>query len=217
MSDLVRTLTVCGLLSGTQPITLMGLLLVLGGARPRANGFAFLGGAFIVQAGLLLGASALFGGSVSPDSEPGRVFVGVRVLVGLVLVGVGVLLRRPPGKPIPEIPHALERLREMGPRQSFVAGVVVADYQGPVLASFALASSSLAFGGRLVGLGVYALIATGLPLVLMVWTTASERARDRVTRTTTWIMRNRRVLASWFALAAGCLLVLDGIVTFATS
>ena len=32
MAELIRTLILCGFLSGTQPITLMGLLLVLGGA-----------------------------------------------------------------------------------------------------------------------------------------------------------------------------------------
>ena len=216
MSDLVHTLILCGLLSGTQPLTLMGLLLVLGGATPRANGLAFVGGAFLIQAGLLVGASALFGGTVAPGSDVGHSFVGVRIGIGVVLVVFGLLLRRPPGKPIPEIPHALERLRDMGPRQSFVAGIVVADYQGPVIASFALASSSLAFGGQLAGLGLYALVASGIPLGLMLWTTRSERARDRVTQATTWVMRNRRKLASWFAIIGGLLLVGDGILSLLT-
>ena len=211
MSDLVHTLVVCGLLSGTQPITLMGLLLVLGGATPRANGLSFLAGAFLIQAGLLIGASAVFGGSVSAGSDTGRSFVGIRIGIGLLLFVFGLLLRRPPGKPIPEIPHALERLRDMRPKQSFVAGIVVADYQGPVIASFALASSSVAFSGRLAGLGLYALVATGLPLGLMLWTTRSVRARDRVTKVTTWVMRNRRKLASWFTIVGGLFLVGDGI------
>ena len=145
MSDLTHTLVVCGLLSGTQPMTLMGLLLVLGGATPRSNGLSFLAGAFLVQAGLLIGASALFGGSVSSGSDTGRSFIGIRIGIGLLLFAFGLLLRRPPGKPIPEIPHALERLKGMGPKQSFVAGIVVADYQGPIIASFALTSSSVAF------------------------------------------------------------------------
>ena len=211
MSDLAHTLVLCGLLSGTQPITLMGLLLVLGGATPRANGLSFVAGAFLVQAGLLIGASALFGGSVSSGSDTGRSFIGIRIGIGLLLFVFGLLLRRPPGKPIPEIPHALERLQDMRPKQSFVAGIVVADYQGPILASFALASSSVTFGGRLAALGLYAIFASGLPLALMLWTTRSELARERVTRVTTWVMRNRRKLASWFTMVGGLFLVGDGI------
>jgi hypothetical protein len=216
MSDLIHTLVLCGLLSGTQPLTLMGLLLVLGGATPRANGLAFVAGAFLIQASLLVGASALVGGTVLPGSDTGHSLVGVRIGIGVALLVFGLLLRRPPGKPIPEIPHALERLQGMGPKQSFVAGIVVADYQGPVIASFALASSSLGFGGRLAGLGIYALVASGIPLGLMVWTTRSEKARDRITRATTWVMRNRRKLASWFAIVGGLLLVGDGILSLLT-
>ena len=50
----------------------------------------------------------------------------------------------------------------------------------------------------------------------MLVTTRSERARDRVTRTTTWVMRRRRFLASWFAIVAGAALVVDGIVSWLT-
>jgi Sap, sulfolipid-1-addressing protein len=217
MSDLVRTLLICGLLSGTQPITLMGLLLVMGGASPRANGWAFIGGAFMIQAGLLLAASALFGGTVSQRSTTGHSFIGLRLVIGIVLVVFGLLLRRPPGKPIPEIPNALQRLQGMGPKQSFVAGIVVADYQGPVIASLALAANDVTFAGRLVGLGCYALVATGVPLGLMLWSTRSARAHARLTQVTTWVMRNRRALASWAAILVGLLLVGDAALTLLTT
>jgi hypothetical protein len=210
MSDLAHTLILCGLLSGTQPITLMGLLLVLGGATPRANGVAFLSGAFLIQAGLLIGASALIGGTLAPSSDASHSLYGLRIGIGVVLLLFGLLLRRPPGKPIPEIPRALERLRDLRPKQSFVAGVVVADYQGPIIASFALASSSVGFAGELAGLAFYSVIATGLPLALMLWTTRSEGARDKITAATTWVMGHRRVLASWFSIVGGLLLIGDG-------
>jgi len=213
VTDLVHTLVLCGILAGTQPLTLMGLLLILGGARPRENGLAFVAGGFTVQATVLLAASALFGGITTPTSDLGHWFVGVRIAIGVALLILGVLLRRPPGKPIPEIPHALERLQGIGPRQSFVAGLVVADWQGPTIASFALAASDTTFQNRLAALGVFAVFASGIPLGLMIWTTRSDRARARITAVTTWVMRNRRVLASWFCFAAGLLLIGDGITT----
>ncbi len=216
MSDLAHTLIICGLISGTQPLTLMGLLLVLGSATPRANGIAYLFGAFLIQTSIVIAAGAVFGGTVPPTSGEGRSFVALRIVVGLALLVFGLLLRRPPGKPVPEIPHALERLQRMRPRQSFVAGIIVADYQGPVLASFALTTSSLGLAGRIEGLGFYTFFATGIPLALMLVTTRSQRARDRITRATTWVMSHRRVLASWFAIVAGAALAVDGVVSWIT-
>lgn len=217
MDGLVRTLLLCGVLSGTQPLTIMGLLLVMGGARPRANGFAYLAGAFTVQTALLLAAAAIIGGTVRPDTDAGRSLIGVRIAIGVALVVFGLLLRRPPGKPVPEIPNALTKLRGMGPGQAFVGGILVADYQGPVIASFALATAGVELGGRLVGLGVYALLATGIPLGLMLWATRSERARDRLDRATKWVMAHRRVLASWLAIVVGLLVLGDGLLDLLTA
>jgi len=217
VTELIHTLILCGLISGTQPITLMGLLLVLGGKGGRRNGIAFLTGCFLVQATLLLATAAIVGGTVPPHSPLAKTFYGVRIGIGVVLLLFGLLLRRPPGKPVPEIPHALERLRDLRPRSAFIAGLVVADYQGPVLASFALATASVSFAGEVGGLFFYSLIATGLPLVLMIWTTRSDTARDRILHATTWVMSHRRGLASWFGIVAGLLLIGDGAISLLTA
>ncbi len=211
MTDLAHTLVLCGLISGLQPLTLMGLLLVLGGRTPRANGIAYLAAAFSIQTAILLLTGLVFGGKISIGSDTGRSFVGVRIGVGLVALIFGLLLRRPPGKPVPEIPHALQRLRDLGPKQSAIAGLVVADYQGPVLAAIALTTSSLAVGETLAGIAFYTLFATGIPLGVMLWTTNSQKARDRITDLTEKIMRNRRKIASWFAILGGIALMVDGV------
>jgi hypothetical protein len=211
MVELARTLVLCGLISGLQPLTVMGLLLVLGGRTPRANGFAFVGAAFVIQTTILVLTALVFGGRISLDSDTGRAFVGLRIAVGLAAVVFGLLLRRPPGKPVPEIPHALERLRNLGPRQSAIAGLIVADYQGPVLAALALTTSSLPTGEILGGIACYTLFASGIPLGVMLWTTHSDRARQRVTDLTETVVRHRRAIASWFAIVAGIALTLDGV------
>ena len=209
MGDLVRALIVSGLLSGTQPVTIMGLLLVMAGANPQRNGWAFVAGAFVVETTLVLGASILFGSTVSPSSAPGVAFLVVRIVVGVALVIFGVLLRRPPGKPIPEIPNALARLQALTPTKAFVAGLVLADYQGPILASLAIAAGTVSLGGRLLAVGFFTLIASGIPVAIILVTTRSARAHERLTTGTTWVMRNRRRLASWFALVVGTLLAAD--------
>lgn len=212
MSDLVRALILCGVLSGTQPVTIMGLLLVMSGQKPRRNGWAFLAGAFLVETSLVLGASLLVGATVSRSSGPGVALLSIRIAIGVLFVIFGLLLRRPPGKPVPEIPNALARLEALRPGKAFVAGIVLADYQGPVLASMAIASASVSAGARLLAVGLYTLIASGIPAIVILITTRSARAHERLTRLTTWVMRNRRRLASWFAVIIGVLLTVDGIV-----
>ena len=54
MSELAHTMVVCGLLSGTQPLTLMGLMVVIGGAHGRRNAWCYVAGAFSIQAVVVL-------------------------------------------------------------------------------------------------------------------------------------------------------------------
>ena len=203
MGDLVRALVLCGLLSGTQPVTIMGLLLVMTGARPRPNGWAFVGGAFVVESGLLLTASLVFGATIGPSSSPGRLFLAIRIALGFGLVVIGVLLRRPPRKPTPELPESLARL------QGLTAGIVLADYQGPVIGSLAIASAQVGLSGRFLALGLYTLLATGIPVAIILLTTRSARAHDKLTGGTAWVMKNRRRLASWVTLVMGLFLISD--------
>ena len=187
----------------------------MGGRSPRANGMAYIAGAFFIQSTILVVTALVLGGSVSLHSGTGRSLVGIRIAVGLLAMVFGVLLRRPPGKPVPEIPRALERLRALGPKQSAIAGLIVADYQGPVLAALALTTSPLPVGESVGGVAFYTVFATGIPCALLLWSTKSERAHQRITTATETILRHRRVIASWFALVGGFALVADGILQLA--
>ncbi len=209
MGDLVRTLILCGLLSGTQPVTIMGLLLVMTGDRPRPNGWAFISGAFVVGTTILFGASLLFGNTVQAPSTPGRIFLLLRIALGLALIALSFILRRPPRKPSPEIPTALERLKDLTPRKAFVAGMALVDYQGPVIGSLAIASADVTLGGRFLALGLFTLFASGIPVAIILLTTRSEAAHEKLTGATTWVMRNRRMLSSWITLVMGLFLVSD--------
>lgn len=209
MSDLVRAMIIAGLVSGTQPLTIMGLLLVMTGRSPRRSGWAYVAGALTVETAVLLLANVVIGAAVEPGTGPAKAFLGVRLALGLALVVFGLLLRRPAKKPQPEVPKALERLQNMDPKKSFIAGFVLADYQGPVIASLALAASDVASAGRLLSIGLYTLLASGIPLALMLAVTRSDRTRDRLDSGTKWIMRNRRLLASWICLVAGTFLAAD--------
>lgn len=212
MSELVRALIVAGLMSGTQPITIMGLLVVMTGPKGPRNAWAFLAGAFAIETVLVVVAAVVLGESVESDSDPGRILLSIRVLLGVGVLVAGVLLRRPPSKEVPETPKALQRLRDLSPAKSFVAGVLLADYMGPVIASLAIASTSVSLGGRLAATGFYTALATGIPALFLVVSLRSERAYGKLTDSTSWVLRNRRRIASWVAIVLGVLLITDGVI-----
>lgn len=210
MSDLVRTLLLCGLLSGTQPVTVMGLLLVMaGGVNSRRKGIAYLAGAFLVESSILLFASFVLGNTVDTESSVGRSFLIVRLVLGVVLVIGGLRLRKEPKEPQPEIPKSLERLQGMGPGKAFVAGLALADYQGPIIGSMAIASASVGTSGRLLSFALYTLLASGIPFVIYIAVLRSQKAMEKMNNVTGWVMRNRRRIASWFGLVLGTLLIGD--------
>jgi hypothetical protein len=210
MSDLVRTLILCGLLSGTQPITVMGLLLVMaGGVDSRRKGLAYLAGAFLVESSILLFASFVFANTVDTESSVGRSFLIIRLALGVVLVIGGLRLRKEPKEPQPEIPKSLERLQGMGPGKAFIAGLALADYQGPVIGSMAIASSVVSTRGHLLAFALYTLLATGIPFMIYLAVLRSQKAMDKMNSITGWVMRNRRRLASWFGIVLGLFLIGD--------
>jgi hypothetical protein len=210
MSDLVRTLLLCGLLSGTQPVTVMGLLLVMaGGVDSRRKGLAYLAGAFLVESSILLFASFVLGNTVDTDSSVGRGFLIARIVLGVVLVVGGIRLRKEPKEPQPEIPKSLERLRGMGPGKAFVAGLALADYQGPLIGSMAIAASAVETGGRLVAFALYTVLASGIPFAIYIAVLKSQKAMEKMNNLTSWVMRNRRIIASWFGIILGTFLIGD--------
>jgi hypothetical protein len=210
MSDLVRTLILCGLLSGTQPITVMGLLLVMaGGVDSRRKGLAYLAGAFLVESSILLFASLVFANTVDTESSVGRSFLIIRLALGVVLVIGGLRLRKEPKEPQPEIPKSLERLQGMGPGKAFIAGLALADYQGPVIGSMAIASSVVSTRGHLLAFALYTLLATGIPFMIYLAVLRSQKAMEKMNSITGWVMRNRRRLASWFGIVLGLFLIGD--------
>ncbi|MEX0848377.1 MAG: GAP family protein [Ilumatobacteraceae bacterium] len=215
MGDLVRTLLICGLVSAFEPFTIGGLLIVMAGDRPGPNGRAFVAAGFVVQTSILVVAGLLVGGLVSHDSGAGRSFLGLRVLLGIALIVVGVRLRRPSSKPAEELPAVFARLQHLRPRTAFVAGALFCDYQGPIVGALALAATTdVGTSGQLVAIAGYTVLATGLPLTLVMVTERSTALRQRFERGVASVMSRRRVIGSWLSLGIGVLFVGDAVATW---
>jgi Sap, sulfolipid-1-addressing protein len=217
VSDLTHTMVVCGLVSGTQPLTMMGLMVVIGGANGRRNAWFYIAGAFSIQAVIVLVSGFVIGGTVDQSSTPGRTLVGVRILAGLVLLCVGWRFRRPSKDPAPETPKVLDRLTNLRPFDSFVAGAVIADYTGAVLAAGALAASPIKTSQAVSAWLIYCLFATGLLVVATIAIRRSSRAENDLQRGIAWVFSHRRPLISWICLLAGLALVSDGLWSLAAA
>ncbi|MBX3285404.1 MAG: GAP family protein [Acidimicrobiales bacterium] len=217
MSDLAHTMVVCGLISGTQPFTLLGMFLVLAGDRGSRAVWWYLFGAFSVQFVIVLALGLLVGGTVDEGSTPGRSLVGLRIAAGLALVVLGLWLRRRPATEPPAMPKVFDRLNDLSAGGAFVAGIAIADYQGSMLAAAALATADVARSTQVGAWVLYALFATGIPVAATVAVIRSARAKGDLQRALDWVMRNRRALGSWICLVGGLALAADGLVTLATT
>jgi hypothetical protein len=212
MGELFRASVLAGLLSGTQPVTIMGLLLVMSGANPRRNGRAYLFGCFAVETTIVVVSGFVLNSTVEPTSNVGQTFLGVRVAIGVVLMVIGLRMRRPPKKEQPEVPKALDKLQNLSAPKSFIAALLVADYQGPVIVALAMSTTSVAVGGRFASVVLYTLLATGIPFAIYSLVSRSVRSRDRITNASDWVMKNRRMLASWICLLLGLFIASDALV-----
>lgn len=217
MAELVRTLLICGLVSAFEPFTIGGLLIVMAGERPGANGRAFVAAGFIVQTTILVVAGMLVGGLVTNDSGTGRSFLGLRIALGVVLVVIGLRLRRPSSKPTEEVPAVFQRLQHLRPRTAFVAGALFCDYQGPIVGALALAATDVSTGGQLTAIAGYTLLASGLPLTLVMVTERSVEMRRRFEHGISSVMARRRVIGSWLAIGIGVLFMVDAATTWIAS
>ena len=168
MSDLWHTMVACGLISGTQPITLMGMLVLLGGEHGRRNAGWYIFGGFCIQTTIVLISGYLLDGTVKPDSTPGHSLIALRIVAGVALVGLGIWFRKPARKEPPEVPKILDRLGDLSPFGSFIAGVAIADYTGSAMAAAALSTNDVTNTEALACWAIYASLATGLLVVALV-------------------------------------------------
>ncbi len=212
-ADLARTMVACGLLSGTQPLTVMGMMVLLGGENGRRNASFYILGSFLAQAVVLLVSGLVLSGTVDQTSTPGRSLVGLRVAAGVLLLGVGLWFRRSGGPPSSDTPPALARLTNMRPLGAMLAGVAIADYTGAMLAAAALTTATISVGGAFTAWALYCAFATGLLVLALLAVSRSARAEDGLQGAIAWILRNRRRLASWICIVVGVVLIADGAAT----
>ena len=68
--------------------------------------------------------------------------------------------------------------------------------------------------GNVAWLAFYTVFATGIPLCILLVATRSIETHRKLTDKTSWVLKNRRKIASWVLIVAGIALVGDGLIAW---
>ena len=131
-----------------------------------------------------------------------------------MLVGLGLWLRRAPAKAAPDTPKVFDRLANVGAGASYIGGILIADYQGSVLAAERARHGQRDPEPAADRLGRLLPVRHRPPALAAIATIRSARAEANLHRTIDWIMRNRRPVASWICLIGGLVLFGDGLIAY---
>ena len=72
-----------------------------------------------------------------------------------------------------------------------------------------LGTSAVSTSGHLLAFALYTLLASGIPFVIYIAVLRSQKAMQKMNNVTSWVMRNRRRIASWFGIILGTFLIGD--------
>ncbi|MEN9643563.1 MAG: hypothetical protein RL238_232, partial [Actinomycetota bacterium] len=61
----------------------------------------------------------------------------------------------------------------------------------------------------LVAFALYTVLASGIPFAIYIAVLKSQKAMEKMNNLTSWVMRNRRIIASWFGIILGTFLIGD--------
>jgi threonine/homoserine/homoserine lactone efflux protein len=206
-----------------SPIPIVAVTLMLGSARGRANGPAFLVGWI---AGLLIAGTALLfliGAVGASDSGQPAAWVSwlkLAIGLGLVLLAVKQFRARPRGDEEPETPGWMQAIDTFRPAKAAGAGVVLSSINPKnvvlLLAGMAaIAESGLPPDEQAIALAAFTVIASlgaAAPVVLSF--ALGDRSADLLDGLRGWMTRNGAVVMVVILLVLGAKLVGDAIAGF---
>jgi threonine/homoserine/homoserine lactone efflux protein len=203
-----------------SPVPIIGIVLMLGTPRARANGPAFLLGwllgiAFVGTAVLLLAS----GSDTGSQSDPSEGVSVLKLVLGvlLLLVAVRQWRGRPHGDEEPEMPAWMKTIDGFTAPKAAGFGVLLSSVNPKNLllivgGALAIAQSGASSGAEAGALAVFALVAsigTGTPLVL--YFALGERSARILGEIKDWMSHNNAAIMAVICLIIGAKLIGDGI------
>jgi threonine/homoserine/homoserine lactone efflux protein len=203
-----------------SPIPIVGVVLMLGTPRARANGPAFL-------AGWLLGLSVVGvivllvakGAGADDDGGTSSGVSWLKIVLGLVLIALAVRRwrGRPRGDEAGELPKWMRAMDHFTAVRAAAMGVALSAVNPKNLimtigAAVAIVQTGASTGDKFVALAVFVVIGTlgvGIPLVLFF--VMGQRAVSMLDGMKTWLAANNSAVMAVLLLVIGAKLLGDGI------
>lgn len=201
------------------PIQIVAAVVVLGGPKGRAGGFAFLAG-WLVALGALVTAAILL---VEKLGEGGRtsspLLHWLQLAAGLLLIAMAMRLWR--GRPRdgeePAQPKWLAALGEAGPGRAFAAGATTAAANPKIIALVLSSVTSLAYlplsGRQVAAVAVLFVLMGSAPLIALVFAhaTGGPTAAARIRDVKGFMLRHNDVILAVVLAMLGVTILGDGV------
>ena len=212
MPAVLVNLILLGLVASITPLGVLGLFAVTGGGK-RSNAIAFVAGwATIVGLFAVVGAFVVHG-RVKEDTDPSTVLNIALVVMGAALIALAFRTRAKAATQDPHAESALDvKLRGLGGRGSFLAGVAMAPYPVGLAAGAILMQAKAGNLARFIELLVFLTVTTWtMLLIIAVLYRGSPAMRARLDRAHDWVGSHRSHIAFYLLLVLGIVIIVPAL------
>jgi hypothetical protein len=217
VTDLLPTLIVDGLGIAAAPWCIVGVIVILGTARPLANAAAFLGGAVVSMVAVFGLCSLAFGDvDLTQNTTPTSTAAIIQLVSGIALLGWGAWrwYRRPirtEGAPEPAEPRWLAAIDRVRPLIAFPVGLCMPNPILAVAGSLAILKADLSTAEAALALVVFILVSLcTLIAPVAVYLHSPDTVTTRLQAWKRWLAANSGTILTVLLVFYGALLTAEG-------
>jgi hypothetical protein len=210
-------LTIIGLAVTLEPFPITALILLLSTARGTRVGLAFVL-SWMACLVVVVGATVIVTGGepLAPKSAPSTAALVIKLLLGVLLIGIAVRQRRRIGQPHPP-PSWMARLDKMSYGSAALLGFFLQPWSLVAAGAVVVLTSSLTGVWEYLALLYFCLLATASLLAIELYTVfRHEEATERLRRLREWLDSHRDQAIVIISLVAGLWLLGDSLYLLVT-